>query len=446
MGKPVGVQVPLRAPFEDPPGLNRQADFFMPDLNLFAAVFFLATAYYPLCRLAPGSLAYQGLLLFFLALLGACLWQLRRGPRQAQPPRGQAQLLALLQLPLVLGVFAFHAHVQWGRSQTGIQWLGPCLGLAVAGTLWLWSWRRPLGPAQQVVAAVLAGLALQVACLLTFKLGDFSDMLPLIQSAGRLLMAGQSPYSEVTLFPGEIIRTTYLPGLWLSYLPAVALGLDPRWLNCFFLAAFAYFFYQGAAEKRRPWAAALLVLFFANPWLTLRHEIYLPAVLWILAFVFWAQARAHPWLEAAGVGLLAASSQLGWPFAWIWLGWRLLSAERRTVAAAALVFAALVLPFALWDGPGMAAGIFGHWKGLVEVSHFNLYSWMPWPEALGAFQALSLLGCALWAWRKPALGVWPAALLATSLFFLGLFHVSHYFYFISLALLLFTWISHVDRN
>ena len=62
MGKPVGVQVPLRAPFEDPPGLNRQADFFMPDLNLFAAVFFLATAYYPLCRLAPGSLAYQGLL------------------------------------------------------------------------------------------------------------------------------------------------------------------------------------------------------------------------------------------------------------------------------------------------------------------------------------------------------------------------------------------------
>jgi hypothetical protein len=418
----------------------------MPELNLFAAVIFLATAYYPLCRLAPGSLAYQALLLFFLGGLGACLWQLRRGPRQLRPPQGQAPLLALLQLPLVLVAFLFHAHVQWGRSQTGIQWLGPCLGMATAGGLWLWAWRRPLGPVQQALAAVLAGLALQVACLLTFKLGDFSDMLPLIQSAGRLLLAGQSPYAEVTLFPGEIIRTTYLPGLWLAYLPAVALSLDPRWLNCFFLAGFAYFFYQGTAEGRRPWAAALLALFFANPWLTLRHEVYLPAVLWILAFIFWAQASALPWLEAAAVGLLAATSQLCWPFAWIWLCWRLRSAERRSVIVAALVFAALILPFALWDGPGMAAGVFGHWKGQVEVTHFNLYSWWPWPEGLGVFQIGSLLGCALWVWRKPVQGLWAPSLLATSLFFLGLFHVSHYFYFISLALFLFTWISHVDRH
>lgn len=57
-----------------------------------------------------------------------------------------------------------------------------------------------------------------------------ADMLPIIGAAGQHFLHGHSPYGVV--FPdASVFPFYYLPGLWLPYVPLIALDLDLRLLN-----------------------------------------------------------------------------------------------------------------------------------------------------------------------------------------------------------------------
>lgn len=82
------------------------------------------------------------------------------------------------------------------------------------------------------------------------------DMLLVIEAAGRELLPGNQPYRAypevyrelahkqpfsvrdidafISGYRGANVPIQYLPGLWLAYLPAVALGIDLRVMNVLF--------------------------------------------------------------------------------------------------------------------------------------------------------------------------------------------------------------------
>jgi hypothetical protein len=58
---------------------------------------------------------------------------------------------------------------------------------------------------------------------------QYGDMLPLIQLAGEKFLSGAYPYTGYELpWP---LPLTFFPGLWMSYLPALMLGSDLRWIG-----------------------------------------------------------------------------------------------------------------------------------------------------------------------------------------------------------------------
>ncbi|MEW6267415.1 MAG: hypothetical protein AB1641_30455 [Thermodesulfobacteriota bacterium] len=127
-----------------------------------------------------------------------------------------------------------------------------------------------------------------------------------------------------------MLPLTYLPGLWLSYLPAALIGFDPRYLSLvYYLASFALLSRFTRPRREMGWLAALALL---NPYILYRHEVYSPVIVllvvlatltalhdsnrtnafvlglgcatqqffWILAPLFWLhQVKKHGWLQAA---------------------------------------------------------------------------------------------------------------------------------------------------
>ncbi|MFH1435093.1 MAG: hypothetical protein ABIJ56_05210 [Pseudomonadota bacterium] len=86
-----------------------------------------------------------------------------------------------------------------------------------------------------LIVSVVAGTALRVIALRQWELNAFlRDMLPLIESALSSFVDGRNPYRLYYLT--HDVPLTYMPVMWLSYLPAWLAGIDIRWMNvCFAL-------------------------------------------------------------------------------------------------------------------------------------------------------------------------------------------------------------------
>ncbi len=63
----------------------------------------------------------------------------------------------------------------------------------------------------------------------------FADMLPIIQIMGERWLAGEEVYAVIPeIWNG--MQPIYLPVMWLSYVPAILLDIDVRFINLFFIA------------------------------------------------------------------------------------------------------------------------------------------------------------------------------------------------------------------
>jgi len=304
----------------------------------------------------------------------AARW-LRATAERREAVRRYAVILVLL-CPLLTAAFDFFSSRHFARF--GYAPPGPLLALDAAVLLGLALWVRspgsPGSPGQGVMLAALAAAAHRLGSVLLYPLDPRrSDMFEVIEKAARVFAAGGEPYVD-TLSQG----LKYLPGTFLSHVPAVLLGIDPRIPGALILLgiglALAHSLRRAAAPRLRQASLAelLTMLVLLNPYHAFRHDLYFDAFLALTAAVFFLAARGVPTrLGLVSMGVLVGLALATRQWAWVYGPFALLAvaaapADRRGlpgrlgVAAgiAALVAAAIAVPFVLQDPPAFQKAVF----------------------------------------------------------------------------------------
>ncbi len=192
----------------------------------------------------------------------------------------------------------------------------------------------------------------KVGSTITFPLlSERSDMLPtILQSLQRWAHGGEA-YAPPT---GGIGQMHYLPLTWLSYFPAHVLKIDPRWVGIFYLALIGVLAERWFKEARDSLGAKLIVLWFLNPYLAFRHELYLD-FFWLLIAITTASAmRERPGWTAFLSGLALMTLEWAWiiaPFWWL-LASRSASWKKLIIVGLVSVSmaATILAPFLLREG------------------------------------------------------------------------------------------------
>jgi hypothetical protein len=333
---------------------------------------------FPLSESLPETVFQILLVPYTLALVAAMAVFLRPDTLKGGPhrlagvdPLRLAAALAILFEALTLVVLLWEARrfapfgYRVNRSAVLAAGLVAVVALAFAARS-----KRPSRLLFTAMAAYAGSQLLSIACFPLHP--ERSDMLPLIVAACRRMLSGENPYGTYTL--NHQVPLTYLPALWLSYLPIVALDLDPRFVHAAATIASLALAYAAAEDKQR--AAGLCALFLLLPYLQYRHEIYLGPHWLALAGTAFLMARGRPLLAAASFGVGMAMSQFSWVvfpllIAHLWLA-RGPREASQALGVAIVVFGALVGPFLLWTPAPFLHGIFGHWAETVNLTTANL--------------------------------------------------------------------------
>ncbi len=388
----------------------------------------------------------QAVLVVFLAGFGALLFTGRKPGKPTEVEPLLAAGFSILFLYLGYTLLNFQAYLLMTGSHAvsfdGAVWIFLGTGVLFLALLLL----VPKKGEWALAATLIFLSALVCFSIKTFPLfGGYSDMLLNMEAGGRALLHGVSPYALQT-FQGEPIQCCYPPGLWLAFLPAVALNFDPRFLEFFYTLIFALLVWLSLGPKERPLGSWFLVLFLLNPWTLLRQEGYLYAYLVSWGAFFLALNRNHRVGAVVCFGWGLSAHPFSWALLPVWAvwnarrrGWR--DAGRDTMGAVG-VAALIVLPFLFWSPENFFHGALLHWvgTGAVTVSHVGLVVWLSrWPDLL-IILAVAFLSMGVWAVGRgtgstDSLYRWLAFSLTLALF--ASYHIEHYYYFVPLAFLLF---------
>jgi hypothetical protein len=164
-----------------------------------------------------------------------------------------------------------------------------------------------------VLIALAAYTGTYLLSIVSFPLhSQRSDMLPLILSGCQSFLAGMSPYGYHDLLyhpPHQVF--TYLPGMWMAYLPAAASGVDLRFINLISMLASALILAYSAKGSRNQ-STLLIPVFLLTPYLQYRHEIYLGGLFLILSIVFFLDRCNKWWTSSIASGYALATYQFVW--------------------------------------------------------------------------------------------------------------------------------------
>ena len=138
-----------------------------------------------------------------------------------------------------------------------------------------------------------------------------SDMLPVIQWSGTNLLHHIDPYATIYI-DHRVYNFPYLPGMVVAYLPFLAAHLDLRIGALVFNLATATIFFCAASKEHRREVAALLALFYLNPFLQYRHELYIAPHWLTLVVAFLLLFRKRNLSAAFVFGISAAVYQFTW--------------------------------------------------------------------------------------------------------------------------------------
>jgi hypothetical protein len=276
---------------------------------------------------------------------------------------------------------------------------------------------RPAGIGALV--ATLGATAHRALSIVLFPLdGRRSNMLTSILHGHSLWGQGISPYSQqpsVDAGASEWGMMPYLPGTFLSHLPSIWAGLDPRWLGTLFVLAMG----AGSVWVLRRSRTTLLdaqdtdltelltAVVLLSPYQAFRHELYFDAFLFMTAALFFWVARRAPLpapelaLCAALVGVACATRQWAWVYAPFLLvaasaprdrAWRLLASRLALSGGIAAATAALIVaPFLSLDPAAFLGAVFYHANapgGEVSLGvglaaeRFHLSPFLPFVQAI----------------------------------------------------------------
>jgi uncharacterized membrane protein len=303
------------------------------------------------------SQLWSGIFLLLVVVVG--WWALSRKGDTAELDRKHAWLgVGLMSASFMLTLYLKSdviAPVPWS--------IAAVLSVSVALVSFrLWGVRGAISAFQ------ILGIALIVMIIWYNPWPSNGDMLITVEAAARELLAGKQPYRaypEIYDYytPGwdTTNRDTalqYLPGLWLPYLPAVAMGIDLRIFNTILLILLLWVFEKGlpARDKDRATILALAVypLLLSNSFFNAINAVHtwpfwlfigILAVLLVRYRYFWA---------AIMFGIVLATRQSAlffvFPLSAILVNLVGVVAFLRYATVSLGVFLVLTLPFALWWG------------------------------------------------------------------------------------------------
>lgn len=228
-----------------------------------------------------------------------------------------------------------------------------------------------------------------------------SDMLYLIGEAGNRFLEGSNPYIFYSIPYTEtyMLPLTYLPGLWLSYLPAVIAGIDLRFINMIAVLLTVTLLYISSGRKQRQVSLLFITVFLLNPYLQFRHDIYL-GVYWLslTASIMLLSTKKPVW-SGFVFAISMCMAQLSWVLFPFFIVYVARSYGRKAVLTSIttvlLVSLATFTPFLAWSASGFYSGVFQHWNELISFETFNFTYWIQLIftlHSLRYFQALVLLG------------------------------------------------------
>ena len=206
------------------------------------------------------------------------------------------------------------------------------------------------------------------------------DMLQIIDFAIRDLLDGHSPFRRYLTVSGKEVMFGYWPGVWLPYLPVIALGLDMRVLNVFLMGLVVLLFWKASGGGERG-ARILSIVLFPVLLSTPLMQMALSGHLWLywllsaatLLFV----VRGQYTLAAVMFGLCLASRPtalfLAGPIlAYVWTQAGLRAALAGGGVSAGVLLA-LNLPFYLIYGDVYLQANFGYLSGIGhQLTHFSI--------------------------------------------------------------------------
>ncbi len=328
-------------------------------------------------------LAFCAILLIVAVLL---LFRPERLPVAFQPSspnawRWLATYVALLELASAGVYFLAGRHFKAVGYHLHTALTASLFFLFVAGFLYLAT--RSTAPPSSTIASLtaIAFAADLLLAIYSFPLTPArSDMMALIAAADRQFLQGHDPYHFYSLQPPTPVFLTYLPGTWLSFLPAELLRIDLRFVTMLCCVAAIFVLWKSLRAGHRRVASLLIAVFFLAPYVQFRFEIYYAPIWLCLAAALTLFVRGRTWASTILIGIGIAMSQFVWVMFPLYL---LFFLQRYGVKKAAQVLAvslasALILigPFLVLSESSFYYGILGHWQNTVNLRPANLSFWV----------------------------------------------------------------------
>ncbi len=151
-----------------------------------------------------------------------------------------------------------------------------------------------------------------------------ADMLPIIKVMGERFIAGQHSHIYDTIpWIWKGIQPIYLPTMWLPYVPAIAMGIDMRWITIagllFAFGAFVFLYQPGSAGNYRSFFLGVIA-FLLFWWVVADNTPGIVSVaeegtvIGYYVLLVLALASGKPWLTAIAVSfcLLSRYALVGW--------------------------------------------------------------------------------------------------------------------------------------
>jgi len=184
----------------------------------------------------------------------------------------------------------------------------------------------------RLVTIALIGLALYTWCVYWFEEMPLdihnADMLPIIKVMGERFIAGQHSHIYDTIpWIWTGVQPIYLPTMWQPYVPAIALGIDMRWVTAlcllFVFGAFVALYRPQTHRHLSFFTAALAFLLFW--WVVADNTPGIVsvaeegAVIAYYVLLVLALGSGKPWLIglAASLCMLSRYALVGWIPAYI---------------------------------------------------------------------------------------------------------------------------------
>lgn len=290
-----------------------------------------------------------------------------------------------------------------------IPWFIAAIALPLCASIALAKWGNRAALAVFLVGALL--LFVSVIARIPHDEGG-GDMLQIIDFAATDWLKGDNPFRPYLTVSRKEVPFGYWPGIWLPYVPLIALGIDMRVLNISLYAAIALLFWKvsGGGERGARLLAVALLPFLLSPQIL---QMVVSGHLWfywlLLVWAFWLIVRERYLAAAVLLGLCLATRPtvlfvVGPVFAYVWSRAGFSIAARCGVLAVA-VMAAANLPFFLVYGDDFVRNSYGVLGKIgQDLTHFSILGIL---EAfnLGFLGKLMQLGIALAACAAIALNL-----------------------------------------